>query len=358
MNKASYKILKENNKGINNLAYAKKLSWKYLGNIFLFLFCIAATLSLGACAGQNSGKKESQGSISSSQSGENAQLPGMAENKPIKILFVGDMMFDRYIREAVEKRGGDYNYVFSEIRDFLAGYDLVVGNLEGPITDKKSVSAGTRMDDKKNFLFTFDPAVAKALAENNIKLVGLGNNHSLNQDADGLEQTKKYLAAAGVSFFGDTGGEEKRYLIKEINGRRFGFANYNYTAENGLARALDDIENIGKNSDVVIAYPHWGMEYKTGDPGQSIRDLGHKFVDAGADLVVGTHPHVIQASEVYKDKKIYYSLGNFVFDQYFQKETMEGLGIEVTIGPDLTLEYNEVKFVMNKKGQTAMNKEQ
>jgi poly-gamma-glutamate synthesis protein (capsule biosynthesis protein) len=281
--------------------------------------------------------------------------PAVEKKQSVKILFVGDMMFDRYIREAVGKYGrGDYNYVFEEIKDKLAGYDLVVGNLEGPITDKSSVSVGTAMDEKRNLKFTFDPAVAKVLADSNIKLVDLGNNHILNQGEDGVSQTKKNLDAAGVQYFGDTGADESRALVKNIGGAEIGFVNYNYSIAGSFEKAIGDIKSLKTKADVVIICPHWGTEYKVGDPGQEIRFEAYKFIDAGADLVVGGHPHVIQSSEEYKSKKIYYSLGNFIFDQYFQKETMEGLGVEVTVNPDESMEYNELKVVMTKRGQTEI----
>ena len=288
---------------------------------------------------------------------ENSDGDKVVPKKPIKILFVGDMMFDRYIREGVEKYGnGDYNYVFGQIKDKLAGYDLVVGNLEGPITDKSSVSVGTAMDEKKNLVFTFDPAVAKTLFENNIKLVDLGNNHILNQNEDGVVQTKKYLDEASVQYFGDMGAKSPigDLAPKNVNGTKIGFVNYNYSVAGSLERAVEDIKNIKNKSDIVVVCPHWGTEYKVGDPGQEIRNEAYQLIDAGADLIVGGHPHVIEDSEVYKNKKIYFSLGNFVFDQYFQKETMEGLGVELTVNSDLTMEFNEVKFEMTKKGQTKV----
>lgn len=123
------------------------------------------------------------------------------------------MMFDRYIREVIKKYGKeDCNYIFETIKDKLSKYDLIVGNLEGPITEKESVSVNSRIDEKRNLFFTFDPAVAKILAENNIKFVNLGNNHILDQGEKGLEQTKKYLDEAGVEYFGVIG--ENRALIK------------------------------------------------------------------------------------------------------------------------------------------------
>ncbi len=275
---------------------------------------------------------------------------------PIKILFVGDMMFDRHIREVADKKG--YGYIFEGVKDLLAREDLVVGNLEGPITDNQSISIKTKMDEKNNFRFTFDPMAAKVLAENNIKLVNLGNNHILNREEKGVEQTKKYLSEAGVNYFGDTGGLEAKLpagslaSMKEIGGNKIVFVNYNYSSSGSEERAIEEIKKEKNQADFVILFTHWGTEYKVGDPGAQIRDLAHRFIDAGADLLIGTHPHVIQSSEVYSGKKIYYSLGNFIFDQYFQKETMEGLGVEVTINPDRSMEYNDLKFEMTRGGQT------
>jgi len=274
-----------------------------------------------------------------------------AVQKQIKILFVGDMMFDRYIREAVKKYGHDnYSYIFQPIKEKLSGYDLVVGNLEGPITEKKSVSVGFREGESRHMVFTFDPAVARTLAENNIKLVNLGNNHILNQGEKGVEQTKKYLSEAGVEYFEGSGHLETKFP----SGNLVSFVGYNYSESDSEEKTIENIKSAKEQSDIVIICPHWGMEYKTGDPGSTIRALARRFIDAGADAVIGTHPHVIQASEDYKDKKIYYSLGNFVFDQYFQEETMEGLGVELTINPDGAIEYGELKFEMTKRGQTKV----
>jgi poly-gamma-glutamate capsule biosynthesis protein CapA/YwtB (metallophosphatase superfamily) len=274
-----------------------------------------------------------------------------ADNQPIKILFVGDLMFDRYIREAVSKYGhGDYNYIFEPLKEKLAEYDLVVGNLEGPITDKSTVSVGTKMGEGKNFKFTFDPIVAKVLAENNIKLVNLGNNHILNQGEDGVTQTKNYLDQAGVKYFDDNESHLEIGFPSKIY-----FVNYNYSVSGSAEEAIEKIKSAKEQGDFVIVCPHWGTEYKIGEPGKGVRALARLFVDAGADVIIGTHPHVIQSSELYKEKKVYYSLGNFIFDQYFQKETMEGLGVEVEINPETKgMNFQELKFQMDKKGQTRV----
>jgi len=338
----------------------------------LFLFGCAQNVDLREQARESKAKEQSlsafENSVDLKEEKNNQLLENNAtEKKPIRILFVGDMMFDRHIREAVEKYGGparipmsasgseagkDYNYILEPVKESLSQYDLVVGNLEGPITGNKSVSVATKMDERNNFIFTFDPSVAQVLAENNIKLVDLGNNHILNQGEKGVEQTKKYLDEAGVGYFGDTGNDESSTLVKDFREIKIGFVSYNYSVPNSIEIAVENIKSAREQSDVVIVCSHWGTEYKTGDPGATIRALAHRFIDAGADAIIGTHPHVVQTSEEFQGKKIYYSLGNFIFDQYFQKETMEGLGAEVMIKSDGTIEYNELKFEMTKKGQT------
>ncbi|MFH1183062.1 MAG: CapA family protein [Candidatus Moraniibacteriota bacterium] len=278
-------------------------------------------------------------------------IPNIQKNKPIEILFTGDLMFDRYIRQVATKKGNDY--IFSGVKNLLTGSDLVVANLEGPLTDYKSVSVNTKVDEKNNLIFTFDPSLATTLAELNIKLVNIGNNHILNFSPAGAEQTKAYLLAAGVNFFGDTGATEKKYWVKEINGRKIGFVNYNFSVKGSTQNALGDIQLAKQEADLVVVCPHWGTEYKTGGPGAAVRSLAHQFVDTGADLVIGTHPHVIQSSEVYQGKKIYYSLGNFIFDQYFSQETQKGLAVRVKINPpDLKMEVEEVLLTLLKNGQT------
>jgi gamma-polyglutamate biosynthesis protein CapA len=333
------------------LAYAKSLQLWLLGALGVFLiFC------LGGCDGR---QKENISDVSKRdtvQMTEGDAEQSAEEKKPVKILFIGDMMFDRYIRTLAEKRAGDYSFIFSEIKDFLSGYDLVIGNLEGPITGKNSVSVGTAMDEKKNLVFSFDPAVAKVLWESNIKLVNLGNNHILNQGEEGLAETEKSLEEAGIEYFGDTGhGQE--FSIRKIRGNELAFINYNYSQSGSFEKALGDIKNLKGQSDFVIALPHWGTEYKAGDPGQKIREAAHELVDAGADLVVGTHPHVVQESETYKGKKIYYSLGNFIFDQYFSLDTMRGLAVGVEMNPEgKSMNFQNIPVRMEKRGKTTIEK--
>ena len=270
----------------------------------------------------------------------------------ISILFVGDMMFDRYIRQVSEKHG--YPFLFQKIESMLKGNDLVLGNLEGPITDKLSISIDSKMGEKDNYIFTFDSKSAQALANENIKLVNIGNNHITNFGSTGIESTRNYLIRSGVDFFGDPEKSNKRMAFKNIKGLKIAFVNYNQFVSNGEQKTLDDISKAkALGADEIIIYTHWGTEF-VDTPDQKIRNLAHEFIDYGADLIIGSHPHVIQSKEEYKGKVIYYSLGNFIFDQYFDSRTQEGLAVKVQID----LKYNKMSFAeykieMKNNGQSS-----
>jgi len=268
-----------------------------------------------------------------------------------KILFVGDIMFDRFIRQQAEKKG--YKSILEKAAPILSQYDFVIGNLEGPITSNRSVSMGTEIGSKKNFSFTFDPEVAHLLFENNIRTVSLGNNHILNFGQSGLTETEKYLRQNGVEFFGSPSGDKKHELVigKDC---RLALVSFNQLGSDNQEEVLKIIEDAKRPQTLVVVYPHWGIEYQLGDPGEKIKSLARQMINSGADLIVGTHPHVVQISEIIDGKKVYYSLGNFVFDQYFQKETMEGLaiGVEVSAEKCLIRSQSELKVKMNRSGET------
>lgn len=273
----------------------------------------------------------------------------------VPLLFVGDLFFDRGIRYYAQKNGGN-EFIFEKISPMLLKNDLVVANLEGPITDNKSVSIGTGVGDPNNFVFTFDPSVAKTLFQENIRLVDLGNNHISNFGREGVASTKKYLSEAGVDYFGVSNAE--RSIIKNINGVKIAFVSYNEFASNDIdseqKSAIEEIGRLRQKADILVVFAHWGAEYKLVSS-SNVQKLAHQFVDAGADLIIGGHPHVIQQMEEYKGKRIYYSLGNFVFDQYGFKNCQDGLGVEVKIDKKTKgLEFKEINFYLQPNGQTII----
>ena len=245
------------------------------------------------------------------------------------------------------------------MEDFLKQQDAVIGNLEGPITDNESVSINSQIGEPRHFKFTFQPDWAQTLEDKNIRIVNLGNNHILNFGEAGFEKTQEYLEQSRVEWFGDvsakiceTGADcPDKSLIKELNGQRIGFVNFNQFTENSIMQTLASIKQLRSDADVVIVYTHWGTEYQS-VAGEKIKDLAHQFIDAGADSIIGTHPHVVQNKEVYKGKTIYYSLGNFVFDQYFSPETKQGLGVQLMINPEGEIGYKDIKFELETSGKT------
>src|SRR3989344_7209782 len=298
------------------------------------------------------------------------------EKKDIQILFTGDLMFDRGIRYYAKKNGGN-EFIFEKIYPLLINNDLVVSNLEGPITDEKSISSGTVPGSANNYTFTFDPSVAKTLYRENIKLVSLANNHILNFGRQGLNSTKNYLDSAKVEYFGTPDGRQS--IIKEINpvrnssptsssgtestgaisngvnGVRIGFVSYNEfygDIEEEQNSVIEEIKKIRQEVDLIIVFSHWGPEYRL-TATDVVKELAHKFIDGGADLIIGSHPHVIMPMEEYKGKRIYYSLGNFVFDQYFNENVRNGLAVIVKINLETKqLNFEEIKLYLQSGGQT------
>ncbi len=245
-------------------------------------------------------------------------------SQPVKMLFVGDMMFDRTIRQVGEKNG--FDYLFSCVVDRFSSYDLVIGNLEGPITPNPSTSVDSEIGSPDNFTFTFPPDVAVALKQNGVGIVNLGNNHILNQGEDGLYQTRAYLDAAGVAHFGSSAGDNAIYRTT-VKGKRFSFVNFNeFGGDNAsiTARIVKSEKTAGNS---VIVYAHWGDEYE--DVPERVKQWTKNFMDSGADAVIGSHPHVVQGWGSMDGKPYYYSLGNFIFDQYWNADVSNGLAVEV-----------------------------
>ncbi|MDO8579717.1 MAG: CapA family protein [bacterium] len=275
------------------------------------------------------------------------------ERETFRILFVGDLMFDRTIRTTAEKNG--YDYLFSCIGDYLRGFDLVVGNLEGPITNETSVSQNTKPSEVGNTTFTFDIDVAKTLFKNNIKMVNLGNNHILDFGLMGRDSTERELSRASVGYFGSPG--DSIMATTTLYGYTLAIINFNqFIGENNPQKTISAIGQASGIADLVAVYTHWGDEYVLATEYE--KTLAHSFIDAGADIVIGSHPHIIQEHEIYRGKNIYYSLGNFIFDQYFMDEVKIGGGVEIVFAGDEFSEREvsekEVLFDIHPDGTTCL----
>jgi poly-gamma-glutamate synthesis protein (capsule biosynthesis protein) len=237
-------------------------------------------------------------------------------------------MLDRDVMTQTERKGVDS--LTDKIHRLFWSQDINLANLEGPITDNQSVSVGTKETEPDHFKFTFDPQTADSALKNlRINLVNLGNNHILNFGTDGLKQTKENLNSDGIKYFGS--GEKDDYVVQDLNGLKIAFISYNDFFAGSKEKAIAEIQDSKNKSDKIIIYAHWGKEYAMSE-NEKQRKLAHQFIDMGVDLIIGSHPHVVQPIEIYNGKAIFYSLGDFIFDQYFSEDVRERLAVGVSIG--------------------------
>lgn len=264
---------------------------------------------------------------------ETASVPeNEDENKPITLLTFGDMMLDRQVRNFMTNYGE--KYPLTRIEYLFSGNDIVFTNLEGTITPFSS-----KTTDLKNKVlhFTFDPKVAVLLKDYGFNVVSLANNHAYDFLREGSTYTKQYLSDAGISYFGDPYNKEEISVVKDIRGTKIAFVGYHEFYAPSIASVVNEITQLKDEADIIIVAPHWGIEYET-IHSTSQKERAHAFIDAGATMVLGAHPHVVQPIELYKGRVIFYSLGNFVFDQDFSFETTHGLGVHISIDED-ALQY-------------------
>jgi poly-gamma-glutamate synthesis protein (capsule biosynthesis protein) len=241
------------------------------------------------------------------------------------ILAFGDLMLDRSVRVAIEANGPEYP--FAPLKDFLTGYDIVVANAEGAFTSSSSVS----VDNHALLQFTFDPSELPTLKKLGFTLFSQANNHALNFGMSGLRQSQSLIRASGMETFGDPLNDNPGPYYQTVRGIKIAFVGYHQFSgtDTNVIAAIRQSHAAGA---FTIVYPHWGEEYlSTSTPFQQTK--AHAFIDAGADLILGAHPHVIEPIEIYKGKAIFYSLGNFIFDQSNTGPTSEGLSVGISLEP-------------------------
>ncbi len=247
----------------------------------------------------------------------------------ITMTFVGDCTIgtdeelNRYkhsfVKSAQEK---GYAYFFANVKDLLAQDDLTVANMEGVFTDRK----GDKRSNRK-YNFFGPPEFVSILTLGNVDAVSLANNHAGDFGLPGLESTQKVLEGAGISWF-----NAQKPFIFEKNGIKvalLGLWRGDYASVGGdFYRLITQLKKEGVNA--VICNLHFGQEYATKHVDNQTK-LAYKAVDAGADLVIGHHPHVLEGVENYKNRRILYSLGNFVFGGTSMVKGLETMLARVTL---------------------------
>jgi poly-gamma-glutamate capsule biosynthesis protein CapA/YwtB (metallophosphatase superfamily) len=238
------------------------------------------------------------------------------------IFAVGDIMLSGSAGPLYFEKGYDYPFQDKELARLIASSDIAFGNLEYPITRK-----GIRYRDKK-YVFRGPPESLGAIRKAGFNLLSLANNHIMDYGEKGLADTilqcrKQKFAFAGA---GENLPLASSYAVLEKNGVKYGLLAYSFTfpdaywatadkpgtAHPEWAQLESDIMAARQDVDILIVSCHWGEELKS-DPKKYQVDFAHHAVRSGADLVLGHHPHVPQAIEVYRGKPVFYSLGNYAF---------------------------------------------
>ncbi len=303
--------------------------------------------------------------------------------KITKLISTGDIIMSRTV--AVKMREKGVLSPWQNVREKLAAADLTFISLEAPFSDRfPAPTAGMQFIVPTN-------AIA-GLLEGGVDVAGVANNHSTNYGLAVFADNLNFLKNNNISFTGGGNNisEAETPAIIEKNGLRWAFLDWNsivgaisatedslgvaplhikpwYPEDNELD--IKHLENVvsetAQKADIVVVQFHWGTEYKT-QQSESQEGVARRMIDAGADLIVGTHPHAVQGSEFYHDKYITYSLGNFIFDQEWSQGTKEGSVLESyfygadnvadNLIPVLISDYHQPKFLAPEEGQSIMDR--
>ncbi len=334
-----------------------------LNRIFLGLIVVLAILIVVACG-------------ATFLMGGGSSISGSFENKEnVSMAVTGDVMFARKMPGVLSLDSSP----FAGVSNVTSNVDLLLINFENAATNSGNAVKG---DVPLKCSPTYVP-LAKA---NNNTVASLANNHAFDYGIDGMVDTVNYLKDAGITPIGAGNNEDEAHaeVTQDINGRKItilnymdsnNFAEYSYEVmpyANGSSPgysaydsdvAQKQVSQARNNSaDLIVAYLHFGNEYSNSPNDDQVR-IAHELIDYGADVVIGSHPHVPQGIEMYNGKPIFYSLGNFIFDQsnpnthvaYFVKiDLVKGEGI-CTVYPIYISNYLP-KFMSSEDGTSLLNR--
>ncbi len=286
---------------------------------------------------------------------KDSSIPPAPKKEPVTLLAVGDIMLSRHVWTKITANGGDPRYPFLNTADFTKAADITFGNVETAVSDMAA-------PPPEGMSFITPTKAIEGLKYAGFDIVSLANNHSMNFGREALLDSVKQLEDQEIKTAGAGENIEAAHApaILDVKGNKIAFFAYQNvgpeeawaatTSRTGIAwmdiaQLQQDIKSIRDEADFVIISMHAGTEYVF-EPIAVQKEFAHAAVDAGADLVIGHHPHVIQDKEIYKDKQIIYSLGNFVFDQMWSEETRLGEVMTATLdnGQVTDIKFRTVKI--------------
>lgn len=267
--------------------------------------------------------------LSALNNDENNPLALLDSFKTDTLIFVGDVMLARNVEYLMDKNGS--NYPFSGVNlNTLAVNPIVVGNFEASIPETHIPTPAYKMRFSVNHNFL------PVLKESGFDYLSLANNHSFDYGSDGYEQSKQMIKQSEMIPFGHPSDHSTTSVVyTEVSNSQVALIGL-HTLTNPITH--DELEQIfteaNKKSDFQIIYIHWGEEYKNKN-NLAQKKLATELIELGADLIVGHHPHVVQNIDLINDVPVFYSLGNYVFDQYFSTETQIGLLLKTDFSSNL-----------------------
>jgi len=267
---------------------------------------------------------------------------GFSKDKLRTVLVTGDVLLARSVNARTVGMQ-DFNWPFEEVAGVIREADVAIINLETPLIKNCPVT-------HDGMIFCGDERNVEGLLFAGIDVVNFANNHAGNYGIDGIKNTIEVLEESDLLVSGAL-----RPAVKSIRGMDFAFLGYSEFMQNGISFAdetiiRDEIDRAKSFADVVVVQFHWGNEYTT-DVSWNQKMLARIAIDAGADLVVGNHPHWIQPVEIYNGKLIVYSHGNFIFDQEWSLKTKQGIVGKYTFFEDKLLDVEFLPVQIEDFGQ-------
>lgn len=290
-----------------------------------------------------------------------------------KLLFTGAIVPGRCVQVAIDERG-NADYLYEDVQDIISGADIAVGTLNAALSDYPP-----RTGCIDTFVLVGSSNNADAMAKAGFDLMSVATNHIKNcglstcgdraflDTMDNLERVGIQKVGAGKDIH-----EAMAPVVIEKNGVRFGFVSLGeiesmaFASEDGpgIAPLPQEFDTAAENlrtairaarevSDVVIAMPHWGSDYSN-TPNYRQISFDQVAVEAGADLVIGTHPHVIQGMREIDGTPVFYSLGSFVFDQDWSLETQQGIVVVFTFQETALLDYEVIPVHIDGDGHVQV----
>ncbi|RAP75520.1 CapA family protein [Paenibacillus montanisoli] len=312
------------------------------------------------------GKAEEEPPAKDGEQGQDSSEGGTAAGtaSKVRLAFTGDVLLAASVEKLMLSNG--YDYPYEKVLNYLKAPDFMAVNLETPVTLR-----GTPAKNKQ-YVYKSSPDALPALKEAGIDIVNLANNHTLDQGEEGLFDTIAHLDEAGIPNMGagrdeieafkpvllEKGGISVAYVgltrVVPVASWKAGKTHPGLAETYDSTRAVAAIKQAAKQADIVVVMVHWGIEREDW-PNNDQKRLAHEYIDAGADLVIGSHPHVLQGFESYKGKWIAYSLGNFIFSGMKPDKTKDTgvLDAACDVKGDCSLKFHPMRASMSQPAPLA-----